>query len=82
LSGLGATFAAKLRRRPTDTTAAATFTVAISDAVEGEVTWSLSNTLTAGLVAEPHYYDVEMTTGGVVRRLVEGTAFVNFEVTK
>ena len=78
----GRTFASKLRRRPTDVAATATFTVSILNAAAGTVTWSMPATTTAGIKAEPHYYDLEMTQGSVVTRLIEGTAFVNFEVTK
>ena len=78
----GKTFASKLRRRPTDTTAAATFTLTVINAAAGTVSWQMSATTTAGIVAEPHYYDLEMTDGATVTRLMEGTAFVNFEVTK
>ena len=78
----GKTFASKLRRRPTDTNAAATFTFTVLNAAAGTVRWSMPATTTSGIVAEPHYYDLEMTDGATVTRLMEGTAFVPFEVTK
>ena len=78
----GKTFRSQLRRRPTDVTPAASFTMAVLNAANGTVNWQLTATATAGIVAEPHYYDVEMVEGAVVTRLMEGTAFVNFEVTK
>jgi hypothetical protein len=78
----GKTFASKLRRRHTDTAASATFTFTVINAALGTVRWSLTATQTAGILAEPHYYDLEMTDGATVTRLMEGTAFVNFEVTK
>ena len=78
----GKTFASKLRRRPTDVNAAGTFTFTVINAALGTVSWTMPATTTAGIVAEPHYYDVEMTEGSTVTRLMEGTAFVNFEVTK
>lgn len=78
----GKTFASKLRRRPTDMTAAAQFTFSIIDAPAGRVRWALTAGQTAQLVAEPHYYDIEMTDGAIVTRLMQGTAFVEFEVTK
>ena len=82
LTDSGSAFTSKLRRRPTDSLAAATFTLIVEDSLNGIVSWSLTPIQTAALKAEPHYYDIEMTTGSVVRRLMEGTAFVNFEVTK
>jgi hypothetical protein len=78
----GKTFASKLRKRPTDASAAATFTLTVINAAAGTVSWQMSATTTAGIVAEPHYYDLEMTSGATVTRLMQGTAFVNFEVTK
>lgn len=78
----GKTFASKIRRRPTDTTAAATFTLTVINAAAGTISWQMSATTTAGILAEPHYYDLEMTDGATVTRLMEGTAFVNFEVTR
>lgn len=78
----GRTFRSQIRRRPTDTNPAATFTMAVVNASAGTVSWQMSATTTAGIVPEPHYYDVEMQDNGVVTRLMEGTAFVNFEVTK
>lgn len=78
----GKTFASKLRKRPTDTNAAATFTLTVINAAAGTVSWQLSATTTSGITAEPHYYDLEMTDGATVTRLMQGTAFVNFEVTK
>ncbi len=78
----GKTFASKLRRKPTDATAAATFTFTVVNAAAGQVRWSMSATTTAGLIPEYHYYDLEMTDGATVTRLMEGTAFVKFEVTK
>jgi hypothetical protein len=78
----GKTFASKIRRRPTDTQAAATFTMTVINAALGKVSWSLTATQTSAVIAEPHYYDIEMTDGATVTRLMEGTAFVNFEVTR
>lgn len=78
----GKTFRSQIRRRPTDVNPAASFTMAVLNAAAGTVSWQMSATTTSSVVAEPHYYDVEMVEGAVVTRLMEGTAFVNFEVTK
>lgn len=78
----GKTFRSQVRKRPTDVNPAATFSFTVISAVQGTVRWQLTATQTAAIVAEPHYYDIEMVDGSTVTRLMEGTAFINFEVTR
>jgi len=78
----GKTLRGKLRRRPTDVAAAADFTTAITNAAGGVFTISLAATTTSGLRAEDHYYDIELVDGATVTRLLEGTVYVSFEVTR
>jgi hypothetical protein len=58
-----------------------TFTVTI-DALNGEVTLSLTATQTAALTAGRYVYDVELTIGSTVSRVIEGIVTVTPEVTK
>jgi hypothetical protein len=78
----GKTLRGKLRRKPTDASAAADFTIAVTNAAGGVFTLGLSATTTATMVAEPHFYDIELVDGATVTRLMEGTAYVSFEVTR
>jgi hypothetical protein len=76
----GYTGAAQLRKHYTSSTAV-TFTVTI-DALNGEVTLSLTATQTAALTAGRYVYDVELTIGSTVSRVIEGIVTVTPEVTK
>ena len=48
----------------------------------GQVTLSLTATVTAGLASGRYVYDVELTTGSTVSRVLEGLVTVSPEVTK
>lgn len=59
------------------------FTVVISDAANGLISLSLDKDATASLKHGRYVYDVEVEDGGsVVTRVIEGTVFINPEVTK
>lgn len=79
----GYTFAGKMKKSYTDATAAATFTITVTNAAAGQATWSLTPTQTQALVPQVHRYDIEMTntSTGVVTRLLEGEAWVSASMT-
>ena len=70
----GYTAAAQMRKNYTSS--AATTFVGSHNAAGGAITLSLSNTVTAALEPGRYLYDVEITSGGVVTRVVEGIATV------
>ena len=80
LTLLGYTGAGQIRKHYTSSTAVS-FTVNISPST-GEVTLSLTATQTAALTAGRYVYDVELTTGSIVSRVLEGIVTVTPEVTR
>ena len=76
-------FSARPQLRPTQTssTLSATFTCAITNASGGILTMSLAHSTTAGLSGGKYTYDLEIYTGSVVQRLIQGTATVRANVT-
>lgn len=80
----GYTFAGKMKRQLSDANAAATFTLTVTNAAAGQVSWALTATQTDALAAQVHRYDIEMTnTGsGAVTRILEGEAWVSGSATK
>ncbi len=76
-------FSARAQLRPTQTssTLSATFTCAITNASGGVMTMSLPYSTTASLTGGKYTYDLEIYTGSVVQRLIQGTATVRANVT-
>ena len=76
-------FSARAPLRPTQTATplSATFTCAITNASGGILTMSLAHSTTAGLSGGKYTYDLEIYTGSVVQRLIQGTATVRANVT-
>lgn len=71
-----------LRTRPQDDTAY-NFTVTVSDAVNGEINWTMSATNTNLLPAGTNSYDLEIEwADGRVERLLMGTATVRPNITR
>ena len=78
----GYSVAAQIRKTFLSASATA-FTASISNASSGEITISLSSTLTAALEAGRFVYDVVITaSGGTKTRVVEGQVTVNPSVTR
>lgn len=77
----GYTFAAKMKRNIADSTPALTFSIAVSNAVAGQVLWTATAAQTAALSPQVHYYDVDMTFNGDTTRILEGQAWVSPSVT-
>ena len=75
---------AQLRPTPTSTTKTADFTCNITNASQGKIKMSLSNSTTASIANGKYYYDLELvnTSQSTVTRLLEGVARVTPEVTR
>jgi hypothetical protein len=79
----GYTFAGKMRKNLADAQAAVAFTLSVSDAVHGQVLWTLTAAQTDALSPQVHRYDIEMTApGGTVTRILEGEAWVSGSATR
>lgn len=63
------------------TNASANLLCTISDAQNGSITIALSAANTALLKAGRYVYDLKITNGSTVSRIMEGTVFVNPRVT-
>ena len=78
----GYTASAQIRQTYTSSSVSATFGTSIS-ANAGQVTLTLSDTVTAGLSAGRYVYDLNIeSSGGQVTRVVEGQAIVTPGVTR
>ena len=75
---------AQLRPTPTSSTKTADFTCSITNASQGKIKMSLSNSTTASIANGKYYYDLELvnTSDSSVTRLIEGVARVTPEVTR
>jgi hypothetical protein len=71
----------QIRKWYSSTNAAATFTTTIN-ATSGVITLGLTANQTSNLVAGRYVYDVEITEGGEVSRIVEGIVTVTPQVTR
>ena len=78
----GYTAAAKLAKGFASTRTRTDFTTTIAaDATSGVVTLSLTAAQTAALDAERYVYDLEITSGATVTRVIEGIITVRPQVT-
>ena len=77
----GSTFSCQIRKNYTSSTAI-TVTVAIQDALEGELVLSIDDSVTTGIKAGRYVYDIEMVMAGVKSRIVEGLVIVSPQVTQ
>jgi len=78
----GYTADAQIRKTYSSSSVSATFGTSIS-ASNGQVTLTLSDTVTAGLSAGRYVYDLNIeSSGGQVTRVVEGQAIVTPGVTR
>ena len=73
---------AQLRPSITSTTLSGTFTCTITNAAAGIATMAMGYAATAALVPGKYFYDLEVYTGSVVQRLIQGNATVRGEVTR
>ena len=78
----GYTASAQIRKTYTSSSVSATFGTSIAEAT-GQVTLTLSDTVTAGLSAGRYVYDLNIeSSGGQTTRVVEGQAIVTPGVTR
>ena len=76
---------AQLRTTKTASAVAASFTCSIvAPATNGVVKMELPATTSSAMAAGVYFYDLEIHTGSdvIVKRLIEGTATINQEVTR
>lgn len=79
----GYTIASHIRALPTDTLPAAIFTASIdSPPTSGSFTLQLSPSGSMALTGSCYVYDVELTSGPTVTRMVEGKVTISPEVTR
>ena len=71
----------QIRKWYTSTNPSASFTASVN-VDSGSITLSLSSDQTSNLVAGRYVYDVEITDGTVVSRIVEGIVTVTPQVTR
>jgi hypothetical protein len=71
----------QIRKWYSSTNAAATFTTTINSTT-GVITLGLTANQTSNLVAGRYVYDVELTEGGEISRIVEGIVTVTPQVTR
>ena len=77
----GYTATAKMAKGYSSTRTRTTLTTSIGSATTGVVTLSLTPTQTAALDAERYVYDLEITSGATVTRVIEGIISVRPQVT-
>lgn len=65
-----------------DAASSADFTITLTDPTNGVFTWSYAASQSAALAADTYVYDIELVTGSVVTRIVEGNLLVSPEATK
>ena len=78
----GYSASAQIRKTYSSSTVSASFSTSISESA-GQVTLSLTDTQTSGLVAGRYVYDLNIeSSGGLKTRVVEGQAIVTPGVTR
>ena len=79
----GYSVASKMRSTHDSSTVVGTFACTISNATGGQITMTMTNSITGAIEEGIYVYDVEITSGaGVVTRIMEGQVTVNPEVTR
>ena len=79
----GYSVASKFRSTHDSSTVAGTFTCTISDASNGKITISMTNSATSSVEEGIYVYDLEITSGaGSVTRVLQGNITVTPEVTR
>ena len=69
-------------RKSYNSTTAVNFTTSITSPTAGEISISLSASTTATLKPGRYQFDIEIVSGAVVQRVIEGQAEVNPRVTR
>ena len=78
----GYTFTAQLRKVKTQTTADASFSCAVTDGPNGEVTLTMANTVTTALDVGCYYWDLQQVASGVPVTILRGKAKVVSDTTR
>lgn len=76
-----ASFSGKIRQSSFTGSVVGTFTIIITDGINGKFTVSLNSTQTAALPTGSNYYDVEMILNSKTTRMFEGIINCRAEVT-
>ena len=82
VSVVGRTFASQVRRRWSDTTIDATFTVDASNAATGVVVFTLSSATMTAFEPGTYRYDLQQVSGGRKLTLLKGKFVVDGEITR
>jgi hypothetical protein len=82
VSAVGRTFVSQVRRRWSDTTIDATFSVDTSNAANGIVTFTLSGAVMTGFEPGEYRYDLQQTASGRRLTLLRGKFVVPGEITR
>lgn len=78
----GRTYTAQLRTSPDIAIVAASFTCAVTDGANGEVTCTLSATNSALLDPGYYYWDLQENASGVITTILSGNVTVLADVTR
>ena len=76
------TVTAQIRKHASSATKKADFTIAITNASEGKLTLSLTDTQTSSMKPGRYVYDVVTEIGGIKTRVLEGSVLVREGVTR
>jgi len=78
----GRTYTAQMRKSRSSDSVVLSFTVAITSAVNGLVTMSLSSGATSAIDPGTYFYDFEETNGGYVTTLMTGKVALTGQVSR
>lgn len=78
----GRTYRAQIRQKKDSTSIAASFTCTVSNGSSGQLTCTLSATLSSALAAGLYFWDLEETASGVVSTILAGDVTVLADVTR
>lgn len=78
----GYTFKSQIRKSYYSTTSTANLNVTVVEAVNGKLVLSLPSDQTANIKAGRYLYDLKMTSGNTITRVIEGIITVTPQVSK
>lgn len=78
----GRTWLSQVRRRWSDTTVDAQFTVDVSQAATGQVTFTLPGSVLENMIPGKYRYDLQWTVGGVTFTVLAGEFLVTGEISR
>jgi hypothetical protein len=78
----GRTYTAQLRKALSQTVPDATFTCAVTNGAAGQVTITMSHTITAALDPGCYFWDLQQNAGGVLNTILSGKADVVTDATR